>query len=101
MNAPPARQHFRLPLTLFWLSLFTIVLLRTAWVSDDAYFTFRTIDNAVHGYGLRWNVAERVQAYTHPLWMLLVLPFYAITREAFFTSIVISIALTLVTVWLL
>ena len=88
-------------LAILWLSLFTLALVRTAWVGDDAYFTFRTIDNVVHGYGLRWNVAERVQAYTHPLWMLLLTPFYWVTGEPFFTSIALSMALTLVTVWLL
>ena len=78
-----------------------MALVRTAWVGDDAYFTFRTIDNVVHGYGLRWNVAERVQAYTHPLWMLLLTPFYWMTGEPYFTSIAVSIVLTLLTVWLL
>jgi arabinofuranosyltransferase len=95
------RADARRGLPILWLSLFTLALVRTAWVGDDAYFTFRTIDNFVHGYGLRWNIAERVQAYTHPLWLLLLTPFYWITGEPFFTSIAISIALTLVTVWLL
>ena len=83
-----------------WL-LFAIVLIRTAWVSDDAYLTFRTIDNFVHGYGLRWNVAERVQVYTHPLWLTIMTVGYALTRDAYFTSIGISIAITLAAVWLL
>ncbi len=51
--------------------LFAVVLLRTAWLCDDAFITFRTIDNFQNGYGLNWNVAERVQAFTHPLWMML------------------------------
>ena len=84
-----------------WFSLFGVTLLLTAWVSDDAYMTFRTIDNFVHGYGLRWNAAERVQAYTHPLWMSLVAVFYWWTGEPYFTSIALSIALTLLAVWLL
>lgn len=84
-----------------WFSLFGVALLLTAWVSDDAYMTFRTIDNFVHGYGLRWNVAERVQAYTHPLWMSLVAVFYWWTGEPYFTSIALSITLTLLAVWLL
>jgi arabinofuranosyltransferase len=88
-------------LAILWLSLFSVVLLRTAWVGDDAYFTFRTIDNFVHGYGLRWNVAERVQAYTHPLWLIVVAPFYWVTGEPYFTSIAISIVLTLATVWMI
>jgi len=83
-----------------WFSLFGVALVLTAWVSDDAYMTFRTIDNFVHGYGLRWNAAERVQAYTHPLWMSLVAVFYWWTGEPYFTSIALSIALTLLAVWL-
>jgi arabinofuranosyltransferase len=85
---------------LFLLALFAIVLFRHAWVSDDAYITFRTIDNFIHGDGLRWNAAERVQSYTHPLWMLLFTPVYFVTRETFFTAIVFSAALSLAAVWL-
>lgn len=33
-----------------------------AWVCDDAYISFRVVDNALHGYGLRWNVDERLRA---------------------------------------
>jgi hypothetical protein len=40
------------------LLLVAVVLIRTAWICDDAYITFRTIDNFLHGFGLRWNVAE-------------------------------------------
>jgi arabinofuranosyltransferase len=84
-----------------WLALFAVVLVRTAWIGDDAYITFRTIDNFIHGYGLRWNVAERVQAYTHPLWMALITAFYWFTREPYFTTLAVSIALTIATLWLL
>jgi arabinofuranosyltransferase len=47
----------------------TAAIVWSAWAADDAFITLRTVDNALNGYGLRWNVAERVQAYTHPLWM--------------------------------
>lgn len=83
------------------IGLFLIAVIRTAWLSDDAFITLRTIDNLVSGYGPRWNVAERVQTYTHPLWMLLMTIPYAWTREAFFTPIVLSIALSGSTVWML
>jgi arabinofuranosyltransferase len=82
-------------------SLLLVVLVRTAWVCDDAYITFRTVDNLVSGYGPRWNVGERVQAYTHPLWMLVVSPFYAITGEPYFTVLALSIAISLAAVYLL
>jgi len=31
----------------------------------------RTVRNLVEGEGLRWNLHERVQGFTHPLWMFL------------------------------
>ncbi len=77
------------------LLLVLVVLIRTAWVSDDAYITFRTVDNFVRGYGLRWNVAERVQAYTHPLWMFVMTALYVVTREPYYTSLALSIVLSL------
>lgn len=55
---------------------------RTAWMSDDAYVTLRSIDHLVHGRGFTYNAVERVQAYTHPLWALLLVPFYAVTGDA-------------------
>jgi arabinofuranosyltransferase len=80
-----------------FLLLTTAVLLvriaSEAWVSEDALITFRTIDNFVNGYGLRWNIDERVQVFTHPLWMLLNAGAYAITREIPYTLTAISLAL--------
>jgi len=78
------------------VAILGVVLLVTAWVCDDAYITFRTLDNAVRGHGLRWNIAERVQTYTHPLWLLLLLPIYALTGEIFYTVTVVSVVLSLV-----
>jgi len=72
-----------------------VVLTRTAWVCDDAYITFRTVANLLHGDGARWNVAERVQAYTHPLWMLMLAALELVTREPYFTSIAASLTLSL------
>lgn len=80
------------------LALFAVVLIRTAWVCDDAYITFRTIDNLLHGLGARWNPAERVQAYTHPLWMLMLAAVEVVTREPYFTSMAMSFVLSIVAV---
>jgi arabinofuranosyltransferase len=76
-------------------------LLRTAWVSDDAYITFRTADNVIHGFGPVWNTTERVQGFTHPLWLAVYTAVYAITREAYYTCIALGAALTLVAVAML
>lgn len=80
-----------LPLVLL---AFTAMVVRNAWLSDDAYITFRTVDNVVNGHGLTWNVAERVQVYTHPLWMFLLTGAYALTGEIFYTSLALSIGLS-------
>ena len=82
------------------LAAFTLLFLRTAWVGDDAYITLRTVDNFVHGYGLTWNVAERVQAYTHPLWMFLLTLIYLPTRDAYFTALFASFLASILPFWL-
>lgn len=66
-----------------WISLIILILMmivvRTSWISDDAYITFRSVENFVNGYGLTYNIGERVQIYTHPLWMLVLSLSYFIT----------------------
>ena len=78
-------------ITLTFILGLIFVILKNAWVCDDSYITFRVIDNFVNGYGLRWNVGERVQAFTNPLWLLIITPFYLFTHEFYITSIIISI----------
>ena len=71
------------------IALYAVFVIRTSWVSDDAFITLRVADNAVHGFGPRWNVAERVQAFTHPLWFLVLTAAYAVTREPYVTTTVL------------
>lgn len=80
---------------------FFILLVRRAWLCDDAFITFRTVDNLINGYRLTWNITERVQAYTHPLWMLLLSLFYFFTRDIYYTSLALSIGISMATVILL
>ncbi len=86
--------------TLF-IVLFLAVLLRNAWLGDDAYITFRTVDNFINGYGLTWNTAERVQAYTHPLWLFLLSGLYFFSHEIYYTSLSLAIILSLITILIL
>lgn len=62
-----------------------------AWIVEDAFITLRTIAHFFEGYGLRWNIDERVQTYSHPLWLLLHIPLYALTKNMFLTSISLSL----------
>jgi arabinofuranosyltransferase len=79
------------------IAFFLLVLVRTAWVAEDAFINFRTIDNFLHGYGLRWNIAERVQTFTDPLWVLIMAEASAVTGEFYYTVLVLSVLLTIAT----
>ena len=81
--------------TLLASALIAWAFVRTAAVTEDAFITFRVIDNAINGYGLVWNVGERVQPYTHPLWALLLLAAASVTGELFHTALSVSLLLTL------
>ncbi len=74
------------------ISLYAFTVLRTAWLCDDVYITLRTVANFVHGHGPNYNIGERVQAYTHPLWMFLLSLNYFLFRETFLTTIAPSAA---------
>ncbi|MGH7822891.1 MAG: hypothetical protein ACREQ9_24295 [Candidatus Binatia bacterium] len=75
----------------------SVLVLLNGWVDEDAFIAFRTIDNFAQGYGLRFNVDERVQAYTHPLWMFAVAGLYSLTGEFSFSVLALSTLLAFVT----
>lgn len=72
-----------------------IVLIRNAWLCEDSYITFRVVDNFVNGHGLRWNVLDRVQTYTNPLWLFVVAAFHFFTNELYFTVVFLTTAISL------
>jgi len=75
-------------------AFFVVVLLRTAWLSELSYLTLRTIEHAALGYGLRWNISERVQVFDHPLWAVLLLAGRMITGESYYTTLIVSVVLS-------
>lgn len=46
-------------------------VLAHAWISEDSFITLRYVSNTLDGFGPVFNVGERVQGFTHPLWFLL------------------------------
>jgi arabinofuranosyltransferase len=82
---------------LFFL-LFTFALCwvfyYSAWLCDDAFITFRSIKHFLNGYGIRWNISDRLQTFTHPLWFLLLSFFSWLTGELYFTTITLSFVFT-------
>ena len=80
--------------------IFSIFYLFSAWVADDAYITFRTIENFHNGYGLRWNVVERVQSYTHPLWMINLLIGKYIVDDLYYLCLILGFFYTVLTIYI-
>lgn len=80
--------------------VFLAVLVRTAWLSDDALITLRTVLNVTHGFGLRFNIAERVQTFTHPLWLGLLTAAYYLTANVYFAAFLSSILLSVLAFWM-
>jgi arabinofuranosyltransferase len=85
---------------LLWL-FYVVILLRNAWLCEDAFITYRVADNWTNGYGMRWNTVERVQVYTHPLWMILVAALHYVAGDVYFAAMVLSLVCSGVAVWLL
>src|SRR5690554_3312469 len=72
------------------IPLFILVLLKSLWINDDAAITFRTILNTLNNFGLTFNISERVQAYTHPLWFMLLLLSTKISGNVFISTFFVS-----------
>lgn len=75
--------------------LFTWVAFATAWLSDDIFISLRQVWNAINGQGYTWNYNQRVQAFTHPIWVIILTVAAFITKDLFYTTLFISIGLSL------
>jgi arabinofuranosyltransferase len=79
--------------------VFLAVLVRTAWLSDDALISLRSVLNVTHGFGLTFNIDERVQTFTHPLWAILLTASYLLIGNVYFATFALSIVTSLVVFW--
>jgi arabinofuranosyltransferase len=96
----PTREDRSL-ITAILLSLYILILFRTAWLSDGAYALFRTVYNFYANQGLVFNPGERVQAFGAPLWILLLSSAYNYYHDFYFLGIGLTMALSIAAVWLL
>ncbi len=68
------------PTTLEWLCLVggLLLVLRYAWLLDDAFIFFRYVDNLIFlERGLVFNEGEYVEGFSSPLWTLALVPLRA------------------------
>ncbi|HEX9922940.1 MAG TPA: hypothetical protein VGD99_09770, partial [Anaerolineae bacterium] len=91
-------SNIKTAITSLAIAIFALVVLANAWLYEDAYITFRVVDNFINGYGLTWNINERVQVYTHPLWMFLLSGLYFFTHEIFYSSMLLSAMVSVIAI---
>jgi hypothetical protein len=73
------------------------------WMLDDAFISFRYVENFVTGHGLVYNIGERVEGYTNFLWIMLLSGFRLFHADTVATSRILGVllnCLTLVLTWL-
>src|SRR5690625_3257669 len=80
---------------------FFVILIRTAWITDDAAITLRVVLNFVHGFGPTFNIDERVQTYTHPFWFFLLSLGALVFGNVYVSTFVASISASMASVGLL
>jgi len=80
------------------LCLYAVVIVKTGWLADDAFASFRAASNLVSGHGLVSNPPERVQAFTNPLWTLLFALGYWPAKNAYAVAMCLCLACSLATV---
>ncbi len=81
--------------------LLFLLMVRIAWMGDDALITLRAILNLTHGWGPGFNAFEAVQSSTHPLWFLLWMGVGSLTGDWFVPILLLSAALASGAVYLI
>lgn len=71
LSSLAARLAARLGLAALCLIAGFSGVLWPAWLSDDAFISFRYAQNLAAGHGLVYNLGERVEGYTNFLWTIL------------------------------
>ena len=69
------------------------IFFKNAWVSDDAYITFRIVEQLFAGNGPNWNPHERAMVYTSPAWYWLLCAGRLITTDLYIVSTAVSLIL--------
>lgn len=74
------------------LSVLVSWFLLRLWVCDDAYITFRSVEQLFAGNGPRWNPHERVQVFTSVAWFFLSSLARCFSSDVFVNSAALSLA---------
>jgi arabinofuranosyltransferase len=102
----PSRPARLLPLGTRWLvawnalafaaapALLLVLAYRRRWMTEDAFISLRVVRNLLAGHGPVFNMGERVEAYTHPLWVLVLSGVGALSLPLEATAVYLGLALS-------
>lgn len=102
-NSPPTAvgsTSGRVLLILLLAAVGAWTVFRFSWISDDALITARVVANTVNGAGPVFNLDERVQAFTHPLWFMIWTVAANITGEIILVPIILGMVASTATLLL-
>lgn len=88
IERPPLICYLLLPIA---LALFVFNVVQLYSITDDAYISYRYLDNWLAGYGLAFNPGDRVEGYTNLLWILLIAPWRVMGLSPEIVSLVLSL----------
>ena len=99
-NNPPSYEQKTITALLHVLlcSGFIVLVFQNAWTGDDAYISFRSLEQLYAGNGPRWNSIDRVQVYTSPLWFWLLAFLRWFSSDVYVNAIAFSLLLNLILV---
>lgn len=72
-NGLVRRRTLILALLTLAIVVFVITTLQYDFYQDDAYITYRYVENYLHGHGLVFNAGERIEGYTNFGWLVYLL----------------------------
>ncbi len=86
------------------MPLIILLFIGHAWLFrnffiDDAFITFRVLQQWTHGNGLVYNIGERVEAYSNFLWLVLLAPFDLIDLDLVLVAKIWGLVLGLLTLF--
>jgi arabinofuranosyltransferase len=67
---------------------------RQRWISEDAYISLRVVEQILAGNGPVFNMGERVEAHTNPLWVAILTFFGALRIDTVMAALFLGIVLS-------
>ena len=98
-----ARDLFWTPQVLMFIAVFLLLMhtyLFRNYITDDAFISFRYLENLMKGNGLVYNVGEKVWGYTNFLWIMVLFPFTELHIDPLLQARVISVSCNILTLCL-